>query len=78
MSGLPSSPTLNGLTVVDVNNIFVTTSASQVFTSSDGGANWVNLNFPLTSIGTLFCTDWINVNTGMVAGIFGTVGKTTN
>ena len=78
MAGLPSSPTLNGLTVVDVNNIFVTTSASQVFTSSDGGANWVNLNFPLTSIGTLFCTDWINVNTGMVAGIFGTVGKTTN
>lgn len=78
MAGLPSSPSLNGLTVVDVNNIFVTTTSAQVFSSSDGGANWVNLNFPLTNIGTLFCTDWINANTGMVAGIFGTVGKTTN
>lgn len=78
MAGLPASPTLNSLSVIDANNIFTTTSSAQVFSSSDGGANWANLNFPLTNIGTLFCTDWINANTGMVAGIFGTVGKTTN
>jgi photosystem II stability/assembly factor-like uncharacterized protein len=78
MAGLPASPSLNSLTVIDANNIFTTTSSTQAFATSDGGANWVNLNFPITNIGTLFCTDWIDANTGMVAGIFGTVGKTTN
>jgi len=77
MTGLPNS-TYNGLTVIDANNVFTTNSNAQAFTTSDGGANWVNMNFPLTNIGTLFCTDWVDANTGMVAGIFGTVGKTTD
>jgi photosystem II stability/assembly factor-like uncharacterized protein len=76
-TSLPLS-TYNGLSVVDANNVFVSNSSAQIFGTSDGGATWVNLNFPLTNIGTLFCTDWINANTGMVAGIYGTVGKTTN
>ena len=77
-TGINTSSSYNGLTVVDANTVFASNSSAQIFGTTDGGANWSNLNFPLTNIGTLFCTDWINANTGMVAGIFGTVGKTTN
>ena len=77
-SGINTSSTYNGLSVVDANTVFASNSSSQIFGTTDGGANWANLNFPLTNIGTLFCTDWLNANTGMVAGIYGTVGKTSN
>jgi photosystem II stability/assembly factor-like uncharacterized protein len=77
-AGLNTTAAYNGLSVVDANNVFVSNSSAQIFATSDGGANWTNLNFPITNIGTLFCTDWINANTGMVAGVFGLVGKTTN
>ncbi|MFZ4589990.1 MAG: YCF48-related protein [Ignavibacteria bacterium] len=67
--------TYNSLKVFDANNVYI--SADQVYTTTNGGTNWVSLNFPVNA-GTLFTTDWYDSNNGVVGGVIGVVGKTTN
>jgi photosystem II stability/assembly factor-like uncharacterized protein len=73
ISGVSYSP----LIVIDSLNVFTAGSNSQVYATSNGGLTWDSLNYPIKT-GTIFTVDFINANTGVAAGIFGTNCRTTN
>jgi photosystem II stability/assembly factor-like uncharacterized protein len=62
---------------VDSVNVYTTGSNCQVYSSSNGGATWDSLNFPVYA-GGFFSADWYDKNNGCVGATIGVVGKTTN
>jgi photosystem II stability/assembly factor-like uncharacterized protein len=72
-SGLSYTP----LKVIDANTVYFGASNTQVYTTTNGGASFDSLSFPVKS-GQIFCMDFLNANTGVVGSIIGIIGKTTN
>jgi photosystem II stability/assembly factor-like uncharacterized protein len=71
---LTAYPTIG---IADAVNAFTGSSNSEVYATSNGGATWDSLNFPVNA-GAIICMDWYNNQTGCVGGVIGIVGKTTN
>ncbi len=68
---------IQGIKAVDSLTCYAVTSSTVVYQTTNGGANWNTLSFPVTGI-SLFNTDWLDKNNGVVCGVIGFTAQTTN
>jgi photosystem II stability/assembly factor-like uncharacterized protein len=68
---------IQGMKALDSLTCFAVSSSTVVYQTTNGGANWNTLPFPVTGV-SLFNTDWLDKNNGVVCGVIGFIAQTTN
>src|SRR4030095_12090959 len=74
---VPLGNTYRAMKVLDANIVYIGGPNSQVYVTTNSGASWDPLNFPVNA-GTIFSTDWYDTQNGCASAVIGVVGKTTN